>query len=179
MPKNINKTKVLNLIDNIQLSRRTVTRRAETIGNEIRITVKQLIDECDAFSICLDESTYINDNAQLIIWVRTSKAQIISEDILSVSNLAITTTAEDIMAEVTRIFEEFCIDPSKLVSITTDGAASMCGIKSGFVTRMKNVYPHVFSLHCILHQESLCAKMAIPEAKPFADFIMRIVNMCI
>ena len=42
--------------------------------------------------------------------------------------------------------------------ICTDGAPAMIGIKSGFVTLVKNEWPHVTSSHCSPHQYTQALK---------------------
>ena len=66
-----------------------------------------------------------------------------------------------------------------MTAITTDGAPAMIGRKNGLVSKLKQENPVILNLHCVIHQENLTAKMGIPEAKKFADFIMKIVNLLI
>ena len=60
--------------------------------------------------------------------------------------------------------KEFKLDLSKLVSVTTDGAPAMMGKNKGFATLLeKHLKAHgyendLIKLHCIIHQEALCAK---------------------
>ena len=60
---------------------------------------------------------------------------------------------------------EFCssrIYISKVVRVTTDGAPSMIGEKAGFVNLPTNDVGHmVIGLHCIIHEEALCAKTGL------------------
>lgn len=64
------KNKILNEIQQMQLSRRTIVRRAEILSKEIqRMTLKRL-DNSFAISICLDESTDRNDVSQLVIFAK-------------------------------------------------------------------------------------------------------------
>ena len=58
------------LIDNISLSARTVTRRVEDMSSDIEENLKRGIEDCEYFSIALDESTDISDTAQLAIFIR-------------------------------------------------------------------------------------------------------------
>ena len=53
------------------------------------------------------------------------------------------------------------LDLSKLIGVTTDGAPAMVGTKKGFVSLLQehvSVDHKLIKLHCIIHQDSLCAK---------------------
>lgn len=50
------------------------------------------------------------------------------------------------------------ITVTKIASIATDGAASMTGKKTGFITRLKYEFPWIIHIHCLAHQMNLAAK---------------------
>ena len=77
-----------------------------------------------------------------------------------------TTTGENILKAVLKCTNSMNVDIKKLVSVTTDGAPAMTRKAKCFTTLLKN---HTVSLghsgnfvklHCIIHQEALCAKSA-------------------
>ena len=49
----------------------------------------------------------------------------------------------------------------KLVSVVTDGAPAMIGRHAGFIAHCKGDtdFPNFLHYHCIIHQQSLCAKV--------------------
>ena len=70
------------------------------------------------------------------------------------------------LKEVLQCTNSMNVDLRKLVSVTTDGAPAMTGKVKGFTTLLKN---HIVSLghssnflklHCVIHEEPLCAKAA-------------------
>ena len=74
-----------------------------------------------------------------------------------------TTTGKEIFEEVSKCVTEMRLPWDKLVGLTTDGVPAMCGQKSGLVGRMRekmrdNHAGELTVYHCIVHQESLCAK---------------------
>ena len=70
-----------------------------------------------------------------------------------------TTKAKDILNAVISYFTKYDIGLSKLFWVTTDGSAAMAGNKKGFVKLLENhVGRKLLNFHCIIHQESLCAK---------------------
>ena len=64
------KPKIINEINQMQLSRRTIVRRAEIMSQEIERMHLKTLDNSLAFSICLDESTDRNDVSQLVVFAR-------------------------------------------------------------------------------------------------------------
>ena len=91
-----------------------------------------------------------------------------------------TTTGEDIFEAVIKCFEIYKLDLSKLVSVTTDGVAVMVGIRNGFVSLLeKHLHSagydnNLFKIHCIIHQEALCAKNV--DVKEIMEVVVKIIN---
>lgn len=69
LSKHKDKNIIINEIKAIPLSRRTVARRVNFIGQQIRDTLKQTIKNAVFWGICLDESTNRNNVAQLVVWI--------------------------------------------------------------------------------------------------------------
>lgn len=158
MAEAFNENKVGNKFQTVPLSKQTVTRRLEDISNQISNNVKDIIANCSYFSIALDESTDVSDTNQLLIFVRAIKEDFtIFEELLKVCSLHSTTRGVDIFNAVKSAVEEFG-GFEKLSSIVTDGAKSMTGTISGFVGFLRQNQITVPTLHCIIHQEALCAK---------------------
>lgn len=86
---------------------------------------------------------------------------------------------KDIHAALLEILNRYQIEIKDITCITSDGAASMIGVRNGVVAKLKEANPKLISLQCIIHQENLVAKAGIPEAVFFADKVMKIVNKCI
>ena len=57
-------------IDNISLSRRTVTRRIDELATNIETVLKELASKFKYFSLAIDESTDVANTAQLAVFVR-------------------------------------------------------------------------------------------------------------
>lgn len=69
LSKHKDKNIIINEIKAIPLSRRTVARPVNFIGQQIRDTLKQTIKNAVFLGICLDESTDRNNVAQLVVWI--------------------------------------------------------------------------------------------------------------
>ena len=150
----------------IALSRVTMQRRQDDIAQQINLSLQAKINKKDGlFSLVVDESTDINDSAQLLIFVRCLSSNFeLCEDFLSVKTLATRTRGEDIFIAVKNACIRSGLDLKYLRGICTDGAPAMTGNQQGFVTRfsdyVSNEYDNkeLINLHCIIHQEALCAK---------------------
>ncbi|PNF18081.1 hypothetical protein B7P43_G03330 [Cryptotermes secundus] len=131
MTEALNENKVGNKFQTVPLSKQTVTRRLEDISIQISNNVKDINANCSYFQF-LNESIDVSDTNQLLIFVRAIK--------------------EDFT-----IFEEL-LKVCSLHSTTRGGAKTMTGTISGFVGFLRQNQITVPTLHCIIHQEALCAK---------------------
>ena len=74
-------------------------------------------------------------------------------------------------------FTKHDIDLNNLFCVTTDGAAVMVDKKKGFVKLLENhVERKLLNFHCILYQESLCAKTSSLNLVSVMATIVEIVN---
>ena len=122
----------------------------------------------------------MQDNAQLIIWIRIVDDNLrYFDEIFDLQLLKGTTKGVDIFEALKKSLDAFEISFKQITAITTDGAAAMTGNKSGLIALIRKENPLIHSFHCIIHQESLVAKLGIKSAKPMADKVMSIVNKLI
>ena len=80
------------------------------------------------------------------------------EKFLFSNTLSATTVAADVKALAKSYFDVNELSWQNFKRICTDGAPAMIGAKSGFVTLVKNKWPHVTSSHSSLHQYILASK---------------------
>lgn len=157
----------LKLFDAVPLSRRTVTRRVEDIGNDLKNQLYAKLETTVKYSLALDESTDAVDTAQLAVFIRAVDDNFhVTEELLALCPMKGTTTGKDVFNELDKLIRT-CpgLSYSKLTGITTDGAPSMVGNQNGLVGIVKKnlieqgIDPGsvVFS-HCIIHQQNICAK---------------------
>lgn len=129
----------INLFKNLPLSRMTVTRRTEQIGEEVKLLLKEQINNFEKFSLALDESTDISDTAQLLIFIRGVDSNLrITEELLNVCSMKGKTTGADIFQNLEKVMTVNNLSWHKLVNVTTDGARNMSGTKNGLVGRIKS-----------------------------------------
>ncbi|KRZ05952.1 General transcription factor II-I repeat domain-containing protein 2 [Trichinella zimbabwensis] len=157
-----------NEYSSIPLSRDTVQRRQYNIADQLKHSLRKMVNnEGSLFSLVVDESTDIADSAQLLIFVRSlSPSFELCKSIISMETLATRTRGEDVFLAIKRACIKFGVDFKNLRGICTDGTPAMVGKVKGLVARFSNYVfnehgdKQLINLHCIIHQETLCSKLA-------------------
>ena len=172
-----NKDKIIQRIKDLPISRNTVKERIINLNSNIKNQLKEDIKLCQAFSICLDESTDVTSSARLAIIARYPKGNEMREELIKLANLSGTTTGAEVCQKVVDELKNADLDVKKIVSVTTDGAPSMTGKDAGFVNLFtKHVGHPLVAFHCIVHQEALCAKSGLKELEYVMKIVTKIVN---
>lgn len=176
-----NKEAILKQIKGLQLSDSTIMRRMEDIGQDIRNQLLADLRASACFSIAVDESTDVTDNAQLCVWVRFPKENTFQEEMLCLLPLLGQTRGEDILNALSGFFETNNLSWSKLASVCTDGAPSMRGKEKGLVGLMNKRadIPRFASFHCIIHQQSLVSKLRNNDFQNVMQTVVPVVNYII
>lgn len=166
---------------NVSLTGNTVAQRVEDMAENLQDKLREKIKSFVAFSIAADESTDINNTAQLAIFIRGVDENFdVTEELLDMVPMKGTTSGNDLFLCVEKSLEKFNVDWSKLVSVTTDGAPAMVGVNVGLVTKLKSKVAmfckdtELKTVHCIIHQESLCAKKL--KMEHVMDVVINTVN---
>ncbi|KAM9726312.1 general transcription factor II-I repeat domain-containing protein 2B-like [Menidia menidia] len=118
--------------------------------------------KCRWFSIQCDESVDSSSTAQLSIFVRMVFEDFSTrEELLTLLPLKTSTRGVDIYNAVKEFFVQKRVPLERLVAVTTDGAPAMIGRHAGFIAHCKGDpdFPKILHYHCIIHQQSLCAKV--------------------
>ncbi|XP_060799461.1 zinc finger BED domain-containing protein 5-like [Neoarius graeffei] len=157
-----NKKEIMSAIQETQLSRNTITRRCETMSEDIERQLRNDIESCLCFSLQFDESTDAVDVAQLCVFIRMVFHNMMAkEEILTILPLKGHTRGSDVFDTFMEFVSKSHLPLFKLTSITTDGAPSMVGHTAGFVALCKQSesFPDFLNYHCIIHQQGLCRKI--------------------
>lgn len=120
-------TTAIKQIESVSLPRSTVSRRISVLNNFVERKIKQEIDDCRYFSICLDESVDRSDTSQLLIYIRYVNDNFaVSEELLDLKPLYRTTKGIDDFNAVQNSNKKFG-DFKKCSDVITDGAKAMVG----------------------------------------------------
>ena len=112
----------------------------------------------------MDESLDMCDTSQLLVFIRgVDEDLIIIQELVSMNGMYSTVTGEDLFNELKKIFDYYNLDWRRLHCLTIDGGRNMSGIKKGLVGQLKqlcaqNKISEPMFLHCIFHQQALCAR---------------------
>lgn len=170
-----NKEEIVNRVKQVPLSDTSAMRRLEVLFEDCFAALLSDLKSTEYMSLAVDESTDVTDMSQLSMFVRYFDGDIFKEELLSMLPLTTHTTGEAIFSAVKTFFEEKGLDLGKINLLVTDGCPSMIGKERGIVSRIVNEYPTVNSLHCIIHQTVLCAKLS-GKLKEAMDTVISIVN---
>lgn len=85
----------------ISLSRPSITRRVENIGQNLQDQLQTTAETFSFFALALDESTDISDTAQLLIFVRGIDQEFtITEKLVSLQSMKERISADELFEEV-------------------------------------------------------------------------------
>ena len=109
------------------------------------------------FSLQLDESTDIDNEANLLCYVRYIHGGAV-HDFLFCHPLQTNTTGEAIFDSLNTFISQSGLDWNRCVGICTDSATAMTAKHKGLVTRVRAVAPSAAATHCCIHREQLAVK---------------------
>lgn len=167
---------IANKLELIPLSDNTVKRRIDLMSENI---LKQLVHQVIAankFSIQIDESVDIQNNAQLMVFIRYRSSDDFREDFLFCEPLLTTATGLDIFNKVDGFFRKNNLAWCNCVGICSDGAPAMLGNRIGFCKRVQELNSNVVIIHCFLHRENLATRTIQPEFFSVLQDVIQIVN---
>lgn len=148
------------------------------MASDVELQLRESLQDLKWFSLAMDESTDAGDTAQLCIFIKGVNENFdVIEEFLDLVPMKGTTTGEDIFNAVFENIASNGLKWENLVAITTDGARAMQGANKGFVGRLKTKLKDIVEfevLHCLIHQEVLCAKSA--NMKTVMDRVIKVTN---
>ncbi|XP_045212023.2 zinc finger protein 862-like [Mercenaria mercenaria] len=152
------------------LSWDTLSEIQKYICTIIKRDLIEHIRESDFYAIMIDESTDLTVQKHLSICVRyVNKGEPVTEFL---GNIGLEDgKAHTVVAALINYLNELQIDASKMVSLATDGAATMMGKKTGVGVQLKSKYsPFLIQTHCIAHRLNLAVSDSIKKDKVLEKF---------
>jgi len=145
-------------VEEISLSRQTVTRRIQDTAAFLYSKAMYCILNSKCISLALDESIDLSDTSQLIICFRAVDENFnVTEDMLNLYPLHKRARGIELFNALNEKVFSY-VDQNKLASICTDGAPVMVGTGTGLIGQLRSHGISTQSFHCIIHQENLFAK---------------------
>ncbi len=160
----------------IPLSNDTVRNRIIDMSMDVKDQVVARMKAAGTYSYQLDESTDIGSGAQLMVFVRYEGSDDLEEEFLFCAPMSTTTTGADIFNVVNNFQQQQGLSWEGCVSLCTDGAPSMLGVRRGFTALVKEVNSNVRSVHCLLHRENLAAQHLSPQLNTVLLEVVAVVN---
>ena len=136
---------------------------------DIKFQLIENIKASPVFGIQLDESVDSANFSQLMVFVRYIHDKTIEKDFLFCHPLETTTKASDVLKLVEDFFTAGNLDWNKLGSVCTDVAPAMLGVRSGFLTLVKQK-------NCNIHREALASKTMSQPLKQALDCAAKVIN---
>uniref|UniRef100_A0ABM5FF41 General transcription factor II-I repeat domain-containing protein 2A-like n=1 Tax=Pogona vitticeps TaxID=103695 RepID=A0ABM5FF41_9SAUR len=172
-----NKGQIMQRISEMPLSRNTVKDRILRMASDVCEQLTADLQEAACYSMCLDESTDINDHARLAVILRYAVGDIMREELLKLLSLPGRRQGREICDAVMEAFLSQDIRAEKVVSVTSDGAPCMVGVTSGFMQFFVKEAKHpVIQFPCIIHQEALWAKESSKKLVNILRDVTEMVN---
>ena len=125
------------------------------MSDNLRSQLLSVKDKFECFSIELDESCDVSDTSQLLVFIRgIDKNFGVTEELAALHSLISSTTELDVFEKLNETLLSLNLDWKKLTSITTDGAKSMVGQKTGLIGRIKKQMEGIVRLFPLLFPSS-------------------------
>ena len=145
---------VANKLAMVPLSNDIIKCRIQGISEDVLQQTIASVKRSGKFSLQLDETIDIGNDAQLMMFVRYLDTNDYMEQFLFCRPLA----KEQIFKKVNSFFKKQQLQWSDCVSVCEDGASSMMGCKKGFMSFVKKENKNISVVHCLIQRENLTAK---------------------
>ena len=163
-------------MQSISLSDNTIRSRIVDLSLDIKDQVVARMKKAGKWSYQLDESTDVGNDAQVMIFGRYEGETDLEEEFLFCTPMKTTTTGADIFNVMENFQQEEGLSWENCVSLCTDGAPAMLGVRQGFTAPVKQVNPNVGIFHCLLHRENLAAQHLSPDLSAVMQEVVAVVN---
>ncbi|XP_060882119.1 E3 SUMO-protein ligase KIAA1586-like [Metopolophium dirhodum] len=148
--------------------------------------VKNIIESGSKLAVLIDESTTLSSATSMIVYIKTSISN--EEPIFIFLDLIelFTQNAENIVNQLLKCLHECGFNDNFLkenwISFVSDGASVLLGKKNGVAKRLKDIYPLIFTWHCLNHRLELAVNDSVNDItsinhfKAFLDSLYALYN---
>jgi hypothetical protein len=159
------------------LSKFTVKKFVQLIGDFIEKETIETIKRCEHFTILLDESTDDANRSELALIARiVDEKGVVQNHFLTLIQLK-RCDAVTIFTAVNDYLKKKEIDITRICFSGMDGCSTMLGEHKGVSQHFKRNCSHHSSIHCRNHRLALCFSHLIPWYKPFENFDGLLLNL--
>ena len=162
-------------VAHVPLSSSSITGRIDEIAKDIEAQLLERITESPWYTIQVDESTDVDNNATTLVFFRYIFQEDVHENMLCALLLWTNTTAAELFKSLNdyvsgKLNWSFC------VGICTDRAAATTARLSGFSTQVKEVASECESTHFVIHREMLASWKMSSELNNVLQDVIKIIN---
>lgn len=136
--------------------------------------VCNIVKSNSKLSVLIDESTTLSTKSTMVVYI---KASISSEDPIFIFLALVELkhqTAENIVTQLIDCLHESGFNNEYLInnwiSFVSDGASVLLGKKAGVAKRLKDIYPLIFSWHCLNHRLELAVNDTMKDLNSINHF---------
>uniref|UniRef100_A0A5S6Q4E5 DUF4371 domain-containing protein n=1 Tax=Trichuris muris TaxID=70415 RepID=A0A5S6Q4E5_TRIMR len=163
------------ILKKIPLSNNTVQRRIDEMSRDVEQTLCNFLKNTE-FSLQLDESILPGNEALLLAYVRFIKEEQLVQEFLFARELPTDSKGTSIFLMVNEFFKEKEIPLTNIIAVATDGAPSMVGCRTGFISHLKKVVPGVLAIHCVIHRQHLVARCLSERLHLSLQYVISAIN---
>ena len=156
-------------------SRNTSSKIIEHIAREMeRRIVSSIVNSSAKLSVLIDESTTVSKKPVLIIYIRASLQDeppiFIFLKLLELEGQTASSICDGLLTclKASGFTEEYL--QNNWVSLVSDGASVMLGKNSGVAKRLTELYPRIFTWHCMNHRLELSVNDAFADVSATNHF---------
>ena len=111
-----------------------------------------------------------------MVFVRFEGEVDLEEECLLCTPFKPTTTGADIFSTINDFHDQEGLSWSSCMSLCTDGAPAMLGVRQGFTARVQKLNLEVKIVHCLLHCENLASKHLSQDLLTVMRDVVTVVN---
>uniref|UniRef100_A0A5S6QHN7 DUF4371 domain-containing protein n=1 Tax=Trichuris muris TaxID=70415 RepID=A0A5S6QHN7_TRIMR len=116
------------------------------------------------------------NEALLLAYVRFIKEEQLVQEFLFARELPTDSKGTSIFLVVNEFFKEKEIPLTNIIAVATDGAPSMVGCRTGFISHLKKVVPGVLAIHCVIHRQHLVARCLSERLHLSLQYVISAIN---